>query len=156
MELVAPGFFTIYKYHGDAKRHEPIVGDKAILGRLSREHSIFDGSVANANVIVVSSYSTFTERHGPNMQKKWRINTCRMTRTESDSRMDELDPRWPDRLDLIFGFVVLDEAHIIKQTSNKTSITIKWLKAKFHILITATPIPNGIDDWKGYMPFIEH
>ena len=28
VELVAPGFFTIYKYHGDAKRHEPIVGER--------------------------------------------------------------------------------------------------------------------------------
>ncbi len=56
----------------------------------------------------------------------------------------------------MFGFVILDEAHVIKQISNKTSTTIKWLRANFHILITATPMPNGIDDWKGYMPFIEH
>ncbi|KAK0511345.1 hypothetical protein JMJ35_005918 [Cladonia borealis] len=35
VKLVAPGFLTIYKYHGDARRHEPIVGEKAIQGRLN-------------------------------------------------------------------------------------------------------------------------
>ena len=31
-----------------------------------------------------------------------------------------------------------------------------WLKAKSHVLATASPMPNGIEDWKGYMSFIEH
>ena len=155
-ELVAPGAFTIYKYHGDARRHEPVAGEKMIQGRLNRQHPMFDGSSANANVIVVSSYSTFTERHGPTMQRKWRINTSRWSRTQADSNIDNLDPKWPDALDNMFGFVVLDEAHIIKHVSNKTSTCITWLSAAFHILITATPIPNGIEDWRGYMPFIQH
>ena len=156
LELVAPRFFTLYKYYGDARRHDPVAGEKVFHGRLNRQHAIFDGSLANASTIVISSYSTFTERHGPSSQKKWHINRCHMSRTAADTVIDDLDPRWPERLDHMFGFVVLDEAHIIKQTSNKTSIAIKWLKAQFHILVTATPIPNGIDDWRGYMPLIEH
>ena len=156
LELIAPGFFNIYKYYGDARRHYPIVGEKMVQGRLTREHEIFNSNVNTASTIVVSSYSTFTERHGPNTQKKWRVNKSRWSRTASDNEIDNLDPRWPDRLDHLFGYVVLDEAHIIKQTNNKTSICTKWLKANFHILVTAIPIPNGIEDWKGYMPFLEH
>ena len=29
---------------------------------------------------------------------------------ESDRQMDNLDLRWPERLDNLFGFVILDEA----------------------------------------------
>ena len=39
---------------------------------------------------------------------------------ESDRDMDKLDIKWPDRLDNLFDFVILDEAHIIKQLTNKT------------------------------------
>ncbi len=89
---------------GDAKRHEPIVGEKTIQGRLNRQHQIFDGTVGTASVIVITSYSTFTERHGPSVQKRWRVNKHHWSKTESDHKMDELDPRWPDRLDNMFGF----------------------------------------------------
>ncbi len=48
-----------------------------------------------------------------------------------------------------------DEAHNIKDIQSKASISVQWLKATFHILATAISISNGINDWLGYMPFIE-
>ena len=38
VEQVAPGFFTLHKYHSDARRHEPVVGERIIQGRLNRHH----------------------------------------------------------------------------------------------------------------------
>lgn len=35
------------------------------------------------------------------------------------------------------------------------SVTIYWLDATFYVLATATPIPNGVMDFKGYMRLIE-
>ena len=32
LELVAPRFFTVYKYHGDARRHDPVAGEKGLHG----------------------------------------------------------------------------------------------------------------------------
>ena len=49
-------------------------------------------------------------RRSPNTQTKWRVNTYRCTKTESDRQMDDLDMRWSERLDHLFSFVNLDEA----------------------------------------------
>ena len=68
----------------------------------------------------------------------------------------DLDLSWPDQLQDSFRMVVCDEAHILKSLSSNGSTTIKWLNAGFHVLATASPMPNGITDWSGYRPFIEH
>ena len=54
-----------------------------------------------------------------------------------------------------FHTVICGEARNIKGVKTRTSTSVQWLKARFHILATATPTPNGVNDWVGYMPFIE-
>ena len=46
---------------------------------------------------------------------------------------------------------------VCHQAIERQDINIGRLaSSEFPYLITATPIANGIDDWKGYMPFVEH
>ncbi|KAI4113662.1 MAG: hypothetical protein LQ338_008138 [Usnochroma carphineum] len=45
---------------------------------------------------------------------------------------------------------------MLKKPCSTGLVGVKWLNGDFHMLATATPIPKGIRDWEGYMPFIEH
>ena len=50
VKQVAPGFFTLYKYHSDSRRHEPVVGERTIQGRLNRHHQTPDNTVDHTEV----------------------------------------------------------------------------------------------------------
>merc|ERR1711892_1552354 len=43
-----------------------------------------------------------------------------------------------------WNYLVLDEGHIIKNTKSKTAITIRQLVASHRIILTGTPIQNGV------------
>ena len=45
--------------------------------------------------------------------------------------------------------------HAMKFESTDKSIAVSWLNATDYVMVSATPIPNGIDYWLGYMTFIE-
>ena len=109
---------------------------------------MFDGS--KSSIIVISSYQIFGDRYGPKTQRKWR-----MQKKQQYASDDDLDSAWPDNLQDCFHKVICDEVHTSKPYTY-LSTTIMWLKAKFHVLATASPMPNRIEDWKGYMSFIEH
>lgn len=54
-----------------------------------------------------------------------------------------------------FHIVGCDEGHLVKTLAAKGSLSLQWLGASKHFFISATPMPNGIDDFRGYMLFIE-
>ena len=159
IELMAPGVFKLRKYHGDGRRHVSIAGEKVIQGTMSRQYEIFSGREANASTIVVCSYQTWNERHGPKGFRKWlkkQHPTRLFTKKELNELDVQLDPQWPGNLSRCFDIAALDEAHELKSLRAKASYAVSWLDADFHIMVTATPIPNGVYDFQGYMSFIEN
>ena len=74
IQMVAPFVFKVRKYYGDGRRQTSVAGEKHIQVNLTKDHEIFDGREANANVIVVCSYQTWNERNGPKCQNKWLCN----------------------------------------------------------------------------------
>ena len=149
-DLIAPGQFTVYKYHGDMRvsRYVPVASEHG-LDLLTKKHALFNGNEQNAHAVVLSTLHTWNERHGPKAQAKHHKNMM----IESDR--SELDPHWAGGLAECFRCVVVDEAQLLKTFAAGCSIAVLWLAAKFHIFVTGTPTPNGIKDWAGYMPFIE-
>jgi SNF2 family DNA or RNA helicase len=45
-----------------------------------------------------------------------------------------------------WDFIVIDESHFIKNSATQRFKAVKQLKSKFHLLLTATPMQNSIDD----------
>lgn len=56
----------------------------------------------------------------------------------------------------LFPFVVMDECPSVKNRKSQANCTARWLGGDFNVLMSGTPISNGIDDHWGYMPFLEH
>ena len=55
-----------------------------------------------------------------------------------------------------FQDVIVDEAQVLKSFEAQGSLALRWLKVGMYVVVSATPMPNGIEDWAGYMSFIEH
>lgn len=49
----------------------------------------------------------------------------------------------------------MDECSELKNASTQVNTIIQWMDAAHHILVSVTPIPNGVDDQAGSMPFIQ-
>ena len=157
INAVVPGQFKIYLYYGDRRtnREAAVPGMEVIDGLLTKRHPIFDGQEQNARVIVISTYSTFAERNGPKAQKAWRRNKRHFSAKMADKMEGDLDVMWEGNLSRCFRIVACDECHILKDIKAKSSIAVQWLNADKHLLISATSIPNGAEDFRTYMKLIE-
>ena len=80
--------------------------------------------------------------------KKW-------SRTRVDASENRLQQEWPENLRNCFDFVTIDEAHMAKTLGANIHISLEWLYASKHIIVIATPMSNGVEDFRGYMPFLE-
>ena len=54
----------------------------------------------------------------------------------------------------VFETVIVDEGQELKNETTDNSQTIQSLKADLHLILTATPIPNGASDWRKYVDFV--
>lgn len=154
IQMIAPGQFDVRKYHGDTRRHRPVVAEMTIDEHLTKSNVIFDGREERASIIVISSFTTWAYRHGPKAQHKWRLDNG-WTRTSTDRAFIELDREWPGSLSHCFNIAVADEAQSLKSLTSHGNYALRWLSTSFNILATGTPIPNGPDDIKGLLPFLE-
>lgn len=154
--LIAPKFFKVYKYHGDYRRHVPVAYDMGFEGQLRKQHPIFRGSEANLNVVVITTPNTWLDRHGPKGQRTWLKNSLGMTKRQADEANTVLQPDWAYGLEECFETVIVDEAQLLKSLAAQGALALQWLRARMYVMVSATPMPNGIIDWAGYMAFIEH
>jgi len=120
------------------------------------------GAEDNESVVILTTHATWQTRHGPNALKKWRMDRpMDMSEAEADyyARTEKTGKVEPDLacpyiLATYFEIVWIDEAHEIKRTDGAQSLLIQWLYADFVGLSTATPDPNRIKDYIGYLKFI--
>jgi SNF2 family DNA or RNA helicase len=122
-----------------------------ISGPLTSKHELFDGDISRANHIILTTYDTFRSRHGPPAYEKWRRTLGKKAKKNpSLSNMEN----WPGNLKGLFNDVLLDEGHTVRNHESGLSTAIRWLKAKFHLIISATIFYNSIMDFKGYVGLI--
>lgn len=67
----------------------------------------------------------------------------------------QYDEKWPGGLAKCFDTIILDEAHLVKNMETEVHGTIAWLKGRFHLCITATPLITGPHDFAGYLNLLE-
>jgi hypothetical protein len=139
-------------YFGDSREKPPV--SIRVLDELTTDHAIFDGQPKRNWTIILSSYPTLAQRHGPSAQSGWREKTQKLCPQEIEDKRLVLDPAWPKSLGGLFRTTILDEAHQLRNLSSLQAITVSWLNAEFNLLLTATPLFNRVEDFKGLMPLI--
>ena len=150
-----PGYFKLFKYHGDGRRVNKKVGDETIInGIMTRKHDVFRGEKA-ARRIVVTSHSTFAARHGPSAQRTWRINHSRMTTEDIDKKYLRLDQEWEHNLSGCFEAGAIDEIHLVKNIKSQGSTAFNWLNLSWVNGASGSLLPQGSSDFVVYLKFLE-
>ncbi|OBT86740.1 hypothetical protein VE02_06275 [Pseudogymnoascus sp. 03VT05] len=167
--LVVPGEI-IQQWAGDIKNFDPKMitlvyyGTKALSmstvgrkvdGPLLRDSPYFDGSERNARTIILTSPETLRARHGPSKLLDHRVSSLGWTKAQAEAAWRQADRQWERDLGDLFELLIIDEAHCVKNTNTAISITIKWMQPEFTILATATVLPNGINDFEGFVNIIQ-
>jgi hypothetical protein len=137
----------VFIYFGDSRDKETLSKYRTI-DKLTRDHPVFTGANPQRNMII-SSYFTMAIRHGPTKQRYWQIKNHR----PADS-MEISDTTWPFSMTGMFGCLVMDEAHQVRNMETLQWRTMRWLHAPMNVLLTATPTFNSIEDIRGLMPFL--
>jgi hypothetical protein len=106
-------------------------------------------------VVVVTSLPTLVSRHGPGERLKWRIANKGFSTLAAEAVRDVLDIDWEFGLSDLFELITIDEAHVIKNDTTASHCTVRWLNSPFILLVTASVLPNRIEDFAGYIPFLE-
>ena len=63
-----------------------------------------------------------------------------VTPKEAGATFRAHDSEWVQSLTGFIDAVLIDEAHVLRHEGRHIGITIEWLSAKFHLLISATII----------------
>lgn len=140
-------------YYGDSKSTGQNVGMRVIDGKLTMKSKYFDGHPKRAWTVIITSYQSLSVRHGPTEQKAWRMSRG-WSEAAAKAKLAEEDMGWPLRLEYMFELVVLDEAHLARNEGALLAITIRWLKARFHLCLSATPLFNSHLDFQGFVPLL--
>ena len=110
--------FEIFEYYGDHRSEFGSNGRRQIKGHLSKDHDLFTNRRTDPALrIVVTSHHTLTARHGKKKLHEWRMKATNNDQVLCDSLADEPDHNCPDLLMGLFGFVAVDEAHIVSHFS---------------------------------------
>ena len=166
--------FTVVVYYGPSRKS----ADEKVVhipksesnGKLTRSHRLFQGSEENSDVIVLTSYATYTTRHGPKVQWNWLVERCRDQNIEGSKKptrrqaerllQDEgidyqsIDERCPHQLHGLFDRVILDEGHTIRHQSVDIGWVISNLGSRYRHILSGTPTFDGIEEFAGIMRFL--
>ncbi|KAJ4326067.1 hypothetical protein N0V94_000229 [Neodidymelliopsis sp. IMI 364377] len=165
--------FTVVIYYGPPRK--PSDSQVAYIpkteskGRLTRSHRLFNGAEENSDTIVLTSYSTYTVRHG---QWNWLVEEQKKTLrddgyakpTKSQAEKALLDAGivyksvhkgCPHQLSSLFERVILDEGHIIRHQSDDVGFAISSINGRYRHILSGTPTFDGIEEFAGIMRFLQ-
>lgn len=155
--------FRIMIYHGSEKSSKKIPKAQLQSDGLRRTN-LLDGREDWASTLILTSYQTLTVRHGRTTLLKGLKSYIQQhepqlsmseRNEEAERLLEDLDAEpcasLSQNLRGCFERVIIDEAHEVRNQLTQASWTIQSLRAKFHILLTATPFLNSIEDVSGLM-----
>jgi hypothetical protein len=126
-------------YFGDARDQPPV--KVKVISKLSKDVSWMTGKKAH-HAVVITSYQTLAQRHGPAEYKAW-----------AEDQPNATLEQWPKYLGGLFDTMIADEAHCLRNPNTAQWTAAQWLRPKWNILVTATPIFNSYNDLAGLHPF---
>ncbi|KAL2801674.1 P-loop containing nucleoside triphosphate hydrolase protein [Aspergillus granulosus] len=123
-------------YFGDAREVPPV--QVKVLKKLTSTSPWLNSEQAHHGV-VITSFQTLAQRHGPAARDAWR---------------DGHSTPWPGNLEGIFDTLVIDEAHALRNRNTAQWTAVSWVDADWNILATGTPMFNSAKDFGGLYPFL--
>jgi SNF2 family DNA or RNA helicase len=156
--------FRIVVYYGASKKHAQgrVIHPR---GKLDQSSEFFGGAEINADTIILSTYSTWASRHGPKTQIDWLIRDFMQSNGVSRNAAKEhinrthtknvATKRCAIQLQGCFERVILDEGHEIRHMSPQVGTAVRWVGGKYRVVVTGTPILNGLVDICGIMRFLQ-
>jgi SNF2 family DNA or RNA helicase len=167
--------FTIYMYYGPPRKS---VDEKVLYvpknqtnGRLTRSHKLFSGAEENSDVIILTSYATWTARHGPRVQWDWLCIQRQNQPTESGKPSKKqaeklllnegiayhsIDTRCPHQLFGLFERIIIDEGHTIRHQSEDIGWAVSNTGSKYRHILSGTPTFDNIEEFAGIMRFLQN
>lgn len=149
-EITGKKVFRIIRYYGDYRRTTSYPDEVQFQQLLTKNLPILS-EVNDKTLLIVTTYQTFRDRHG---MKAFRKAAKIDSKTTPSHQIDQQYAAWSGNLAGVFETVILDEGQELKDETSDNSQAIQSLKAQFHLILTATPIPNGASDWRGYVNFV--
>jgi hypothetical protein len=126
-----------------------------VIDQLTHNPTVFDAeNKENSNIIIITSLCTLTTRHGPRALKGYRVKQGQDEASVKAKFLSQ-DPNWPSDLSDCFSTIAIDKAYYVKNDETSLYATIRWLYPKFIILATTSVLPNSINDFKGYISFLQ-
>ncbi|KAL1643463.1 hypothetical protein SLS58_004822 [Diplodia intermedia] len=136
---------------------------------LTNADPLFDGSEWTSGVIILTTYNTFRNRHGPSAYKKYLVKEAEASGNypsrslalqhvnETTFKAMPTDPNnnWPRGLGGCFERLILDEGHKIRNRDTLTWTSIRWLRAPNINIATATPLIDGVKDFTGLIALLQ-
>ena len=113
--------FCIYVYFGDACE-KPLV-HVLLLEKLSAQSAVFEDRPENNSAVVITSYQTLNSCHGPGRHAHWMQQT-QCGRVSAGTAHQTMCPSWGASLDGLFRLVILDEAHMLRNSHAHISTCI--------------------------------
>jgi SNF2 family DNA or RNA helicase len=138
-------------YYGNSRTDKPPVPVQ-IIDTLNKKSPYFKRTEENKRTVILSSYQTLAQRHGPSEQTKW-LKAMKMKIT-TQNPSDKLRPAFPKSLAVCFDLTVFHEAQQLRNVDSARHTTSKWYQGKFSVLLTATPLFTSYRDFQALQKFI--
>lgn len=81
------------------------------------------------------------------------ISSCTEKKCDVPKPLSMLND-YPFNIGKCFRWIVLDKVHFVRNLDSNQSLAMSWLDSDFHLLLSATPLYNSINDFKGYVRFL--
>ncbi|GES66026.1 putative DNA repair helicase rad5,16 [Aspergillus terreus] len=103
-------------YFSDARDQPPV--NVKVISKLSKDVSWMTGKKAH-HAVVITSYQTLAQRHGPAEYKAW-----------AEDQPNATLEQWPKYLGGLFNTMIADEAHCLRNPNTAQWTAAQWLRPK--------------------------
>ncbi|MCL2273244.1 MAG: SNF2-related protein, partial [Treponema sp.] len=129
----------------------------AALLRLKEEKLLKNGCLVIAPAALVSNWEKELGRFAPALEVSRYHGSKRKFDKKSDVFLSTYQTiiRDAEKLDKkTFSMLLVDEAHLMKNTQTRISNTVKKLKSKYRIALSGTPVENRLEDLRSLFDFV--
>ena len=148
--------FIVYVYWHDIKNLINNENRRYVKNLLTKNHVICrENLLVNERIIVVITFQIQLDRHEIFAQSNWLSTKMKKTQKNIDVDRFDFDSRFSYEMINIFQPVVINEAHLIRNSKTYISISLSWLKVSFHVCISITSLFNNAWDFNEFLKMIE-
>ena len=144
----------IYKYYEDKKK-QSVLNEIIIRENLNKDSALFNNYSDNVHFIVFTIYETLVSCHDVQAQHQWCIVHDQWNFKIAKQHKCDYDQMWLTSLNECFDTVILDKAHLVKNSIMKIQTVMLWLKMNFYLCLITTSLLTEMKDFAEFLRLIE-